>query len=66
MHTALSSILGPEASIDNLIIVDMAPTTKNLSSLFNHYIDAMIKVREVGVKKQSEADAILKDSIPVC
>ncbi|KAJ3188711.1 hypothetical protein HDU85_004425 [Gaertneriomyces sp. JEL0708] len=60
MHYALSH---PEL-VDNLIVVDMAPTDQNLNEEFRQYINAMQKVADSGVTLQSEADRILSETIP--
>ncbi|TPX64755.1 hypothetical protein SpCBS45565_g05680 [Spizellomyces sp. 'palustris'] len=59
MHYALSH---PER-LNHLIVVDMSPTNRNLTSEFGSYIEAMHKVEKAKVKNQSEADKILAESI---
>ncbi|KAI8922845.1 Alpha/Beta hydrolase protein [Entophlyctis helioformis] len=63
MHLALSP--GNEW-IDNLIVVDMAPVaqTATHTDVFKEYILAMQRVDAAGVKSSTQADAILKQSIP--
>ncbi|KAJ3081533.1 hypothetical protein HK102_002284 [Quaeritorhiza haematococci] len=54
----------PIPEIETLIAVDMAPVTKNLSSLFGKYIQAMFRIEEAGVSNHLEADKILAETIP--
>lgn len=54
-----------KVSVERLVVVDMAPVDMILSSAFPKYIDVMQQIEEAGVKKQSEAEHIMKDVIPV-
>ncbi|CAO3568345.1 unnamed protein product [Mortierella alpina] len=49
--------------VDRIVVVDMAPVKVKLSSEFAKYVKAMKVIQEANVKKQSEADAILKDTV---
>jgi len=54
--------------MNDIISVDNAPWDVALLSDFGKYIRGMKKIEEVGVTKQAEADAILKDfeeSLPI-
>ncbi|KAI9144913.1 Alpha/Beta hydrolase protein [Paraphysoderma sedebokerense] len=53
-----------KVSVDRLVVVDMAPVDMILSSAFPKYIEVMQQIEEAGVKKQSEADHIMKNVIP--
>lgn len=54
------------ALVGSLISIDNAPVDAALKSDFAKYVRGMRQVEEQGVKKQSEADAILKDYEEVC
>lgn len=47
-------------TISALVSVDNAPVDANLSSDFPKYMRGMREIEEAGVKKQIEADNILK------
>ena len=47
-------------TVSALVPVDNAPVDANLSSDFPKYMQGMREVEEAGVKKQAEADHILK------
>jgi len=59
--TAMTVALRKRVAIGALISVDNAPVDAALKSDFAKYVQGMRKVEEAGVKKQSEADAILKE-----
>ncbi len=46
--------------VSALVPVDNAPVDANLSSNFSKYIQGMREIDEAGVKKQVEADTILR------
>ncbi|KAL1915274.1 uncharacterized protein VTP21DRAFT_7550 [Calcarisporiella thermophila] len=50
--------------ISQMIVVDMAPIDAGLSPSFSSYVQAMKRVEEARVSKQSMADEILRDYIP--
>lgn len=52
--------------VRDIIAVDNAPVEAMLSSSFGRYMQAMRRIEDSNVQKQSEADAILKDIEPVC
>ncbi|KAG2224485.1 hypothetical protein INT45_010551 [Circinella minor] len=47
--------------VKKLVVVDIAPFSLPLSNDFASYIDAMRKIDQANVKKQSQADEILQD-----
>lgn len=47
-------------TVSALVPVDNAPVDANLSSDFPKYMQGMREIEEAGVKKQVEADTILK------
>lgn len=47
--------------IESLISVDNAPIDAALQSDFGKYIRGMQRIEDIGVKRQSEADEILKE-----
>ncbi|KAF9180482.1 hypothetical protein BGZ51_006164 [Haplosporangium sp. Z 767] len=49
--------------LDRLIVVDMAPVKVKLSADFAKYVESMREIQESDVKKQSEADAIMKKTV---
>ncbi|KAG0354895.1 hypothetical protein BGZ54_001421 [Gamsiella multidivaricata] len=49
--------------LDRLIIVDIAPVQVTLSSEFAKYVEVMKEIQKANVKKQSEADAIMKNYV---
>ena len=51
--------------VSALVPVDNAPVDANLSSDFPKYIQGMREVDEAGVKKQVEADNVLKNYVEV-
>jgi pimeloyl-ACP methyl ester carboxylesterase len=59
--TALTLALEQPGLFANVIAVDNAPVDAALKSDFGGYVQGMKRVEEAGVKKQSEADEILKD-----
>lgn len=59
--TAMVVALRKRVRISNLIPVDNAPVDAALKSYFHSYVKGMRAVANAEVKKQSEADAILKD-----
>ncbi|KAI9498886.1 Alpha/Beta hydrolase protein [Zychaea mexicana] len=50
--------------VKKLVVVDIAPFSLPLSSDFGMYIDAMRKIDQANVKKQSEADKMLQEFEP--
>jgi pimeloyl-ACP methyl ester carboxylesterase len=66
--TAMAVALRKKTPIGSLISVDNAPVDAALHSGFAKYTKAMKRIEEAQLKKQSEADAILKEyeeSMPV-
>ncbi|KAK5125530.1 hypothetical protein LTR85_000641 [Meristemomyces frigidus] len=66
--TAMAIALRQRVPVANLIPVDNAPVDAALKSDFGKYVQGMHRIEEAGVKRQSEADAILKDyeeSLPI-
>ena len=57
---AMTVALRSPKTVAALVPVDNAPVDANLSSDFPKYIQAMREVEEAGVKRQAEADTILK------
>lgn len=51
--------------MDRVVVVDMAPVKVRLSSEFASYVAIMKEIQQARVKKQSEADNIMKKSVPV-
>jgi len=51
--------------LDRLIVVDMAPVKVKLSKEFAKYVVSMKEIQAAHVKKQSEADAIMKKTVSV-
>jgi pimeloyl-ACP methyl ester carboxylesterase len=58
--TAMCVALRSPQRVANLIPVDNAPIDAALKSDFNTYVKGMVDVQRAKVKKQSEADEILK------
>ena len=58
---AMAVALRKRVPIGALISVDNAPVDAALKSDFGKYVRGMHKIEEAGVKKQSEADAILQE-----
>jgi hypothetical protein len=54
-----------KAPIDRMVIVDMAPVKVKLSAEFAKYVGSMKEIQSALVKKQSEADAIMKKTVAV-
>ncbi|GJJ78962.1 hypothetical protein EMPS_11321 [Entomortierella parvispora] len=50
-------------SLDRLIVVDMAPVKVKLSADFAKYVVSMKEIQAAHVKKQSEADTIMKKTV---
>ncbi|KAI9285170.1 Alpha/Beta hydrolase protein [Umbelopsis sp. AD052] len=50
--------------VEKLVVVDMAPAVKRLSSDFASYIEYMDEIQRAKLTKRSEADAILKKVEP--
>ncbi|KAK4539991.1 hypothetical protein LTR36_009889 [Oleoguttula mirabilis] len=66
--TAMVVALRQRVPIANLIPVDNAPVDAALKSDFGKYVQGMRRIEEAGVKRQSEADDILKEyeeSLPI-
>jgi len=53
------------ASLDRLVVVDMAPVKVKLTSEFANYVAIMKEIQKARVKKQSEADAMMKKGVDV-
>ncbi|KAL3425634.1 alpha beta fold family [Phlyctema vagabunda] len=54
--------------VNDIVSVDNAPIDAAIGSKFGTYVKAMKKIEEVGVSRQSEGDAILReveDSLPI-
>jgi hypothetical protein len=62
MHYALTR---PSSKLNKLVVVDIAPSNHNVTSLFSGYIKSMKRCEELQVKTTKEADAILKENIDV-
>ncbi|KAF2095177.1 alpha/beta-hydrolase [Rhizodiscina lignyota] len=62
--TALTLALRSPDLVANVVAVDNAPVDAALKSDFGGYVQGMKRVEEAGVKRQSEADDILKDYAP--
>jgi pimeloyl-ACP methyl ester carboxylesterase len=58
--TAMCVALSSPSKVANLIPVDNAPVDAALKSDFNIYVKGMMDVERAQVKRQSEADEILK------
>jgi pimeloyl-ACP methyl ester carboxylesterase len=58
--TAMCVALRSPEKVANLIPVDNAPIDAALKSDFNIYVKGMLDVQRAKVKKQSEADELLK------
>ncbi|KAG0270808.1 hypothetical protein BGZ95_001508, partial [Linnemannia exigua] len=52
-----------QAPIDRMVVVDMAPVKVKLSTEFAKYVGSMKEIQNAYVKKQSEADTIMKKSV---
>lgn len=63
--TALTLALSKPDLLANVVAVDNAPVDATLKSDFAGYVQGMRRVEDAGVKKQSEADEILKEYAPV-
>lgn len=61
MHYALSH----PTRLDKLVVVDISPTDRDLSSEFGSYIAAMRNVEQARVKNKDEADKLLARTIEV-
>jgi pimeloyl-ACP methyl ester carboxylesterase len=57
---AMSVALRQPNLISKIISVDNAPIEATLTSSFGNYVQAMRRIESVRIKKQSDADAILK------
>lgn len=53
------------AHLDRLVVVDMAPVKVKLSTEFAKYVGSMKEIQDANVKKQSEADTIMKKTVSV-
>lgn len=53
------------APLDRLVVVDMAPVKVELSSEFTNYVAVMKDIQNAHVKKQSEADTVMKKAVNV-
>ncbi|KAG0047347.1 hypothetical protein BGZ83_007571, partial [Gryganskiella cystojenkinii] len=49
--------------LDRLIVVDMAPVKVKLSAEFAKYVVSMNEIQAARVKKQSEADTIMRNTV---
>jgi hypothetical protein len=65
MVVALSPEL-PDDAIEHLIVTDIAPSSAELSTDFQGYIEAMNKIEQSGVSSRREAQDILTPYEPVC
>lgn len=66
--TAMTVALRRRVKIANLIPVDNAPVDAALKSDFGKYVQAMRRIEDANVKRQSDADVILQDyedSLPI-
>lgn len=66
--TAMTVALRNRVRVGNLIPIDNAPIDAALKSDFGRYVQAMRRIEEAGVTKQSEADTILaeyEESLPI-
>ncbi|KAI9850476.1 MAG: hypothetical protein M1838_005614 [Thelocarpon superellum] len=66
--TAMTVALRSPGLLDKLVAVDNAPIDATLKNDFARYVQGMRKIEEAHVKRQSEADEILKhyeDSLPI-
>ncbi|KAF9987691.1 hypothetical protein BGZ65_002321 [Modicella reniformis] len=57
---AMTMALNHTVPLDRLVVVDMAPVKIQLSSEFAKYVAVMKEIQKVHIKKQSEADSIMK------
>ncbi|CAG8766234.1 323_t:CDS:2, partial [Dentiscutata heterogama] len=57
---AMTIALMQAPQIDQLVVVDSAPTNAYISDKFNTYVEVMKKIEQAGVMKQSQADEIMK------
>jgi len=64
MAVALSTELPPDA-IEHLIVADIAPSSAELSTEFQGYIEGMNKVEQSNVNSRREAQDILAPYEPV-
>ncbi|KAL9007263.1 MAG: hypothetical protein Q9188_000066 [Gyalolechia gomerana] len=65
---AMTVALRSPKSLEALISVDNAPIDANLASDFRKYLEGMREIEEAEVKKQAEADQILRkyeDALPI-
>ncbi|CAG8679914.1 11165_t:CDS:2, partial [Scutellospora calospora] len=60
---AMTMALRQVSQIDQLVVVDSAPTNTDLSKEFYTYTEVMKKVEQTGVMKHSQADEMMKDYI---
>ncbi|CAG8537092.1 4687_t:CDS:10 [Dentiscutata erythropus] len=60
---AMTIALMQAPQIDQLVVVDSAPTNAYISKEFSTYVEVMKKVEQAGVMKQSQADEIMKGYI---
>ncbi|KDN53358.1 alpha/beta-hydrolase [Tilletiaria anomala UBC 951] len=51
----------PPGTISHLISVDMTPARGPISPAFEHYIEAMIAIRDAGLETRNEADKMLQE-----
>ncbi|KAJ3123959.1 hypothetical protein HK098_001548 [Nowakowskiella sp. JEL0407] len=61
---AMTTALFGSPKIEKLIVVDIPPANKGLGGLFRGYITAMEKIARTEINSPSEADEILKPTIP--
>lgn len=59
--TAMVVALQSPELVDNIVSVDNAPVDAAMQSSFGKYIQAMRRIEEAGVTKNSEADKILSE-----
>lgn len=60
---AMNLALKHAAHLDRLVVVDMAPVKVKLSTEFAKYVGSMKEIQDANVKKQSEADTIMKKTV---
>ncbi|KAF8926716.1 hypothetical protein BGZ58_010962 [Dissophora ornata] len=53
-----------QTPLDRIVVVDMAPVKVKLSADFAQYVTVMKEIQQARVKKQSEADQIMKKVVP--
>lgn len=59
--TAMVVALRKPELVSKIIVVDNAPVDNILSSSFGSYVQAMRRIEDANIKRQSDADAILRE-----